>query len=54
LTDAQALSYVDALQRDRKYADYGHGTVPELYDAGTVDERLAWANRLIEDLKPLL
>jgi hypothetical protein len=48
------LRYVDHLQRDRKRADYGFEVVPEPYDAATVDERLAWANRLVEDLKALL
>jgi hypothetical protein len=54
LTDAEAVRYVNVLQKDRKYADYGHGTAPEPYDVPIVDERLAWANRLVEDLKTLL
>lgn len=54
LTDAEATRYVNVLQNDRKYADYGHGTAPEPYDVPTVDERLAWAIRLVEDLKTLI
>ena len=54
LEDHVAYRYADQLQKDRKYADYGYGTVPEPYSATTTDERLAWANRLIEDLKTLL
>ncbi len=37
-----------------KRADYGYGTVPEPYGLTTADERLAWANRLVEDLRTLL
>ncbi len=48
------MRYVNVLQKDRKYADYGHGAAPEPYDVSTVDERLTWANRLVEDLKTLL
>jgi hypothetical protein len=54
LTDDKALRYAELLQVDRKRADYGYGTMPEPYDAATVDERLAWANHLIEDLRTLL
>jgi hypothetical protein len=54
LTDADAVRYVNALQKDRKYADYGLGTVSEPYDAVKLDERLAWADRLVEDLRTLL
>jgi hypothetical protein len=54
LTDEQAYTCVDLLQKDRKYADYGYGTIPEPYDVETTDERLTWANRLVEDLRTLL
>jgi hypothetical protein len=50
----EAYRYADQLQKDRKYADYGYGTVPEPYDVAKADERLGWANHLIEDLKTLL
>jgi hypothetical protein len=42
------------LQRDRKYADYGYVTVLEPYDVAAADERLDWANQLLEDLRSLL
>jgi hypothetical protein len=54
LTDDDARRYADILQVDRKHADYGYGNVPEPYDVTVVDERLAWANHLIEDLGTLL
>jgi hypothetical protein len=54
LDDHVAYRYADTLQKDRKYADYGHGTVPEPYDVFLVDERLRWANHLVEDLRTLL
>jgi len=54
LTDSQAVGYADVLQIDRIYADYGFGIDPEPYDIITVDERLAWAAHLVEDLKSLL
>jgi hypothetical protein len=54
LSDQQAYAYADLLQKDRKHADYGLGTVVEPYDVATTDERLAWANRLVEDLRTLL
>jgi hypothetical protein len=54
LADNVAYRYADQLQRDRKYADYGYGTIPEPYDAPTADQRLSWANHLIEDLRTLL
>lgn len=54
LTDDAASFYTDLLQKDRKYADYGHGTVPEPYDAAKADRHLEWANHLIEDLQTLL
>lgn len=54
LTDAEVLRYVNALQKDRKYADYGLGTDSEPYHTAKVDERLAWADRLVEDLRTLL
>jgi hypothetical protein len=54
LTDAEAVRDVEILQADRKRADYGYGAVPEPYDVMIVNERLAWANQLIEDLRTLL
>jgi len=54
LTDAQAVRYADVLQQDRKYADYGYGATPEPYDVIITNERLAWANHLVEDLRTLL
>jgi hypothetical protein len=54
LTEAEAVQYADVLQNDRKRADYGYGTVPEPYGVTLADERLALANRLIEDLATLL
>jgi hypothetical protein len=54
LTDADVLRYVNALQKDRKYADYGLGTASEPYDTAKFEERLAWADRLVEDLRTLL
>lgn len=54
LTDDEAFYYIDLLQKDRKYADYGYSSVPEPYDAAKADQRLTWANRIIEDLQTLL
>lgn len=54
LTDAEAVRYADVLQNDRKRADYGYRAVPEPYDVTIADERLAWANHLIDDLRTLL
>jgi hypothetical protein len=54
LTDREAARYAYDLQIDRKHADYGFGIVPEPYTVATVDERLTWADRLVEDLKTLL
>lgn len=54
LSDHDAFRHTDQLQQDRKFADYGHGTTPEPYDAARADQRWEWANRLIEDLKTLL
>jgi hypothetical protein len=54
LSDEQAYTYADFLQKDRKRADYGYGTIPEPYDIITADERLSWANQLVEDLRTLL
>lgn len=53
-TDYEAFFYTNLLQKDRKYADYGHGTVPEPYDAAKADRHLELANHLIEDLRTLL
>ena len=49
-----AFRHANQLQKDRKYADYGYGTVAEPYDAVVADERLHWANHLVEDLETLL
>jgi hypothetical protein len=54
LTDDEAVKYVNTLQNDRKRADYGYGPVPEPYEPAVVDERLAHADRIIEDLRSLL
>jgi hypothetical protein len=54
LTDREAARYAYDLQIDRKRADYGFGIVPEPYAVGTVNERLTWADHLVEDLKTLL
>ncbi len=54
LADNVAYRHADQLQRDRKYADYGYGTIPEPYDVRKADERLSWANHLVEDLRTLL
>lgn len=54
MTDAQAFRYVETLQKDRKRADYGYGTTPEPYHVTVVDERLASAKHLVEDLSTLL
>lgn len=54
LPDGLAFRYVNLLQRDRKYADYGYATVLEPYDAAAADERLDWANHLLEDLRSIL
>lgn len=50
----RANQHIFSRHRDRKFADYGYGTVPEPYDVSTADEHLAWANHLVEDLKTLL
>jgi len=49
-----AFRYTVLLQRDRKAADYGYVQVREPYDILTADERLRWANHLVEDLRSLL
>jgi hypothetical protein len=54
LPDGLAYRYANLLQKDRKYADYGYVTVVEPYDVGAADERLDWANHLLEDLRSLL
>lgn len=54
LPDGLAFRYANLLQRDRKYADYGYVTVLEPYDVAAADERLGWANRLLDDLRSLL
>jgi hypothetical protein len=54
LSDRQAYAYTNLLHKDRTYADYGYVTVSEPYGVATADERLGWANRLVEDLRSLL
>ncbi|HEY0614307.1 MAG TPA: hypothetical protein VGC96_06685 [Candidatus Elarobacter sp.] len=54
LEDEDAYRYVDQLQKDRRFADYGYGTVPEPYSRTTADRHLNWANRIIEDVEALL
>ena len=44
----------DLLQRDRKDADYGPTKVPEPFSAEEADERIRWANMLVEDLRTIL
>jgi hypothetical protein len=52
--DIQAMRYTELLQRDRKDADYGPTDVLEPYTRRQADERLTWANMLVEDLRKLL
>jgi hypothetical protein len=54
LAESMAYRHADQLQKDRKYADYGFGTVTEPYGVSIADERLSWANHLLEDLRTLL
>jgi hypothetical protein len=54
LPDGLAYRYANLLQKDRKFADYGYVTVPEPYDVAAADERLGWANHLLEDVRSLL
>ncbi len=54
LPDGLAYKYVDQLQKDRKYADYGYIHTAEPYDEAVADERLKRANHVIEDLRSLL
>ncbi|HEV2737804.1 MAG TPA: hypothetical protein VGU66_04405 [Candidatus Elarobacter sp.] len=54
LDDRTAYRYVDLLQKDRKFADYGGVSVREPYDVVTAEERLGWANHLVEDLRSLI
>lgn len=54
LSDRQAIRYVDILQRDRKDADYGPTDALEPYTEEQADERLKWANLLVEDLMTIL
>jgi hypothetical protein len=44
LPDGLAYKYVDQLQKDRKYADYGYIDTVEPYDDTVADERLRRAN----------
>jgi hypothetical protein len=53
-TEREAAKRVDLLQRDRKAADYGPTNVSEPYTLAEADERLQWANCLVEDLERLL
>lgn len=52
--EREAAKRVDLLQRDRKDADYGPTNVDEPYSPDEADERIAWANKLLEDLGRLL
>jgi hypothetical protein len=52
--DAQAVRYAESLQRDRKDADYGPTEALEPYTEEQADQRLIWANILVEDLRKLL
>jgi hypothetical protein len=52
--DAQAVRYAESLQRDRKDADYGPTEALEPYTEEQADQRLSWANILVEDLRKLL
>jgi hypothetical protein len=52
--DAQAVRYAESLQRDRKDADYGPTEALEPYTEEQADQRLTWANILVEDLRKLL
>jgi hypothetical protein len=54
LSDRDAFVYTNVLQKDRIYADYGYSEVPEPYDRKTFDERMGYAERLVEDLRTLL
>lgn len=54
LTDAEAWRTIEALQTDRKLADYGPGTTQEPYSEQQAKERLKKAQTLTEDLRKLL
>jgi hypothetical protein len=54
LSDRDATSYTNVLQKDRKYADYGYTDLVEPYDRKTFDEHMGWADKLVEDLRTLL
>lgn len=54
ISDAQAVRYAESLQRDRKDADYGPTEALEPYSEEQADQRLIWANILVEDLRKLL
>lgn len=54
MAPSEAARRADQLQRDRKDADYGPTLVAEPYTAPQADERLEWANLLVEDLRRLI
>ncbi len=54
LSERQVIRYVNELQKDRKYADYGPTEEREPYGRAETDERLAQANCIIDDLRTLL
>jgi hypothetical protein len=53
-TEREAAKHLDLLQRDRKAADYGPTNVDEPYTPEQADERLRWANMIVEDLGKLI
>ena len=53
LSARTAERFVDMLQRDRKYADYGPTRVLEPYSESVAGERLDWAHLIVQDLGAL-
>jgi len=54
LSDREAISYANALQKDRKLADYGPTDEIEPYTEEEANKRVRWADLLVEDLRTLL
>jgi hypothetical protein len=54
MSPADAARRTNALQKVRKLADYGPTNVLEPFSEVQVDEYLAWANDLTEDIRKLL
>jgi len=54
LSHGEASRYAERLQRDRLDADYGPTQALEPYDELQADERLEWANMIVEDLRRIL